>query len=307
MPRKLRVEEEGGLYHVINRGNYRQPVFSSVGAAQAFETALQQVVAKFGWRLHAYVLMTNHYHLALETPKPNLVDGMHWLQSTFATRFNRFRSERGHLFQGRYQALPIENAAALARVVDYIHLNPVRAGIVPVEQLGGFRWSSLRRFLKGDRWSGLVGDLVMPVWSLKDDVKGWTTYESRLRELAADAEEQQRQGFDQMCSGWAIGTAGWRAALAKQLSHKELVGISRQEARGVREDQWQAALVTRLAGLGRKPADLATLKPREAVAEWRLDLAVELRHIGAPYAWIAAQAGFPNPLSLKVLLHRRRR
>lgn len=307
MPRRLRVEEEGGLYHVINRGNYRQPVFSSVGAAQAFETALQQVVAKFGWRLHAYVLMTNHYHFALEIPKPNLVDGMHWLQSTFATRFNRFRSERGHLFQGRYQALPIENAAALARVVDYIHLNPVRAGIVPVDRLGGFRWSSLRKFLKGERWAGLVGDLVMPVWSLTDDVEGWTTYESRLRELAVDADEQKRQGFDEMCSGWAIGTAGWRAALAKQLSHKELVGISRQEARGVREDQWQAALATRLAGLGKKPADLETLKPREAVAEWRLDLAAELRHIGAPYAWIAAQAGFPNPVSLRVLLHRRRR
>jgi REP element-mobilizing transposase RayT len=64
-----------------------------VGAAQAFETALMQVVKRYEWRLHAYVLMTNHYHLALETPKPNLVDGMHWLQSTFATRFNRLLRE----------------------------------------------------------------------------------------------------------------------------------------------------------------------------------------------------------------------
>jgi REP element-mobilizing transposase RayT len=300
------MEEEGGLYHVINRGNYRQPVFGSVGAAQAFETALREAVKLSGWKLHGYVLMTNHYHLALETPKPNLVDGMHWLQSTFATRFNRFRAERGHLFQGRYQALPIEDAAALARVLDYIHLNPVRAGIVPVDQLAGFRWSSLRKFLKDERWPGLVGDLVMPCWSLTDDVKGWTSYDARLRDLAVDIEEQKRQGFDQMCTGWAIGTAGWRAALAKQLSHKELAGISRQEARGVREDQWQAALAARLIALGKTSADLVALKPREASDGWRLDLAAELRNLGAPYAWIAAKVGFPNVDSLKVRVHRRR-
>jgi putative transposase len=70
--------------------------------------------------------MRNHFRLVMETPEPNLVDGMHWLQSTFATRFNRLRGESGHLFQGRHQSLPIENSAALVRVVDYIHLNPVR-------------------------------------------------------------------------------------------------------------------------------------------------------------------------------------
>jgi REP element-mobilizing transposase RayT len=276
-----------------------------VGAAQAFETALMQVVKRYEWRLHAYVLMTNHYHLALETPKPNLVDGMHWLQSTFATRFNRFRAERGHLFQGRYQALPIEDATALARVVDYIHLNPVRAGIVPVEQLASFRWSSLRKFLKGESWPGLVGDLVMPVWNLTDDVNGWRSCEARLRELAVDAEEQKRQGFDEMTHGWAIGSAGWRAALAKQLSHKELAGLNRMEARGVREDQWQAALDSRLSALGKTPADLIALKPHEGGAGWRLDLAAELRAVGAPYAWIGAKLGFPKVDSLRIRLYQR--
>jgi hypothetical protein len=76
---------------------------------------------------------------------------MHWLQGTFATRFNRFRKERGHLFQGRYQAILIEDAAALARVVDYIHLNPVRAEQVTAEQMVDFSWSSLRLFVRGER------------------------------------------------------------------------------------------------------------------------------------------------------------
>ncbi len=118
MARKLRIQYEGAIYHVINRGNYRRDVFGTVGAAQAFETVVFEACKMHGWRLHAHGVMSNHYHLAVATPRANLVEGMHWLQSTFATRFNRLRQVRGHLFQGRYQALLVEDAAALARVVD---------------------------------------------------------------------------------------------------------------------------------------------------------------------------------------------
>jgi REP element-mobilizing transposase RayT len=105
-------------------------VFETVGAAQAFEATLAETCERHAWRIHAYVIMRNHYHLALETPGANLVQGMHWLQGTFASRFNRFRAVHGHLFQGRYQALLVEDASALQRVVHYIDLNSVRAGIV---------------------------------------------------------------------------------------------------------------------------------------------------------------------------------
>ncbi len=303
MARKLRLEEAGGLYHVINRGNYRQPVFGSVGAAQAFETTLRETVERFGWKVHAYVLMTNHYHLALETPEPNLVDGMHWLQSTFATRFNRFRAERGHLFQGRYQALPIEDVAALARVVDYIHLNPVRAGLVPTEQLAGFRWSSLRKFLRGERWLGLTGELVMVFRGLVDDESGWAGEAVRLCDLAADEAEQKLQGFGEMTKGWAIGTAGWRSALAKQFSQQDLAGMSREEARGLREDRWRAELTAGLTKHCKTPDDLGALKPRQGGEPWRLELAAQLRQVGVPYAWIAQKLGYPSAGSLRVRLH----
>jgi putative transposase len=83
--------------------------------------------------------MRNHYHLARQTPEPNLSIGMQWLQTTFATRFNRLRGENGHLFQGRYRAFVLENSGVWARVADYIHLNPVRAGIVPMEYAAQFR------------------------------------------------------------------------------------------------------------------------------------------------------------------------
>ena len=134
----------------------------------------------FKWRLHAHVVMRNHFHLALETPDGNLVTGMHWLQSTYATRFNRFRSERGHLFQGRYQTLLIEDAAVLGRVADHILLNPVRGGIVPPEHLAGFRWSSLRWFLKAPRPGCLHGNDVIGQHGLDDSPEGWKSYVALL-------------------------------------------------------------------------------------------------------------------------------
>ncbi len=149
MARRLRMQFEGAT--CSNRS----------GAAQAFEVALAEVAARYAWQVHAFVIMRNHFHLAVTTPQPNLVDGMHWLQGTFATRFNRFRIERGHLFQGRYHTVLVENAASLSRVVDCIHLNPVRTKIIPAEQIGNFRWGGaacavlrvpqdgLRRFVTG--------------------------------------------------------------------------------------------------------------------------------------------------------------
>ncbi len=145
MPRKLRVEYPGACYHVINRGNYRADIFATAGARAAFMRCLGEACKKSGWRLHAYVLMRNHYHLALETPAGNLVAGMQWLQATFANRFNNLRRERGHLFQGRYKALLVEPGEALGHVCHYIHLNPVRAGVVSVSGLKEFRDSSYWR------------------------------------------------------------------------------------------------------------------------------------------------------------------
>lgn len=155
MARRVRLEDAGNLYHVINRGNYRRDVFETEGAKEAFADTLDEGCRRYGWVVHAYVIMRNHFHLALETPEPNLADGMHWLGSTFATRFNRYRKERGHLFQGRYQSLLIEDAAALARVGAYIHLNPVRAHVVGPGEVASFRWSSLFRF---------VGTEARPPW-----------------------------------------------------------------------------------------------------------------------------------------------
>jgi REP element-mobilizing transposase RayT len=98
MARKTRIAYPGAYYHVINRGNYRSWIFESLGARVSFLECLSQTCESMGWRLHGWCLMGNHYHLCIETPSPNLVEGMKWLQSTFANRFNRFRKSNGHVF-----------------------------------------------------------------------------------------------------------------------------------------------------------------------------------------------------------------
>ena len=110
MPRQSRLEFAGACYHVINRGNYRRGLFAGEGAAAAFERVLDEACVRFGWRVHAYVIMRTHFHLALETPEPNLSLGMKWLQSTWVSRFNRLRRITGRPFQGRFKALHVEAA-----------------------------------------------------------------------------------------------------------------------------------------------------------------------------------------------------
>ena len=124
--------------------------------------------------MHGYVVMRNHYHLALETPEPNLVEGMQWLQSTYANRFNRFRGERGHVFQGRYQAIAVEDGAHLGAVAHYIHLNPVRARIVAVRQANDYRWSSLYFLAKRGARPGWLRleDALLAAGSLADGESG---------------------------------------------------------------------------------------------------------------------------------------
>ena len=119
----------------MSRGNYRKDLFTEAQTGVAFEKALFDACECCGWRLHAYVIMSNHYHLALETPNGNLVEGMRWLQGTFGNRFNKFTGERGHVFQGRYKALLVEPGRSLVGLVNYIHLNPIRAILVDLAHL----------------------------------------------------------------------------------------------------------------------------------------------------------------------------
>jgi len=142
MARKPRVEFSGALYHITARGNQRTDVFNSDADREYFLELLRRIASRLGWRIHAYCLMGNHYHLLVETPGPNLGKGMQALGTTYTQAFNRRNRKIGHLFQGRYKALIVEKESHLLEVSRYIVNNPVTASFV--EHPWEWPWSSYR-------------------------------------------------------------------------------------------------------------------------------------------------------------------
>jgi REP element-mobilizing transposase RayT len=136
MARSLRIEFPGAFYHVMARGNRREAIFVDDDDRRYFLKAVSEACGMTGWRVHAWVLMSNHYHFFIETPEPNLVAGMKWLQNAYTRRFNTRHRAWGRLFGDRYKSVIVEGKDPwyYTTLLDYIHLNPVRAGIVRVSQ-----------------------------------------------------------------------------------------------------------------------------------------------------------------------------
>lgn len=150
MARPLRIQYEGALYHVMNRGSARQPVFRCPEHYKIFIKLLIESVALWDIRIHGFSLLPNHYHLLVETPRANLSRAMRHINGVYTQRFNRHSHRDGHLFRGRYRAILVEEDAYLVELVRYIHLNAVRAGLAI--QPERYEWSSHRDYLKdGDR------------------------------------------------------------------------------------------------------------------------------------------------------------
>ena len=144
MARPLRLEFAGALYHVTARGNERRAIFlDDLDTDRAmFLDTLAQAVERFDWVCHGYCLMTNHYHLLIETPDANLSKGMRQLNGVYTQYLNRSHGRVGHLFQGRYQGILVEKEAYLLELARYVVLNPVRAGMVSTPE--DWHWSSYR-------------------------------------------------------------------------------------------------------------------------------------------------------------------
>jgi putative transposase len=140
MSRPLRIEYPGAVYHVTSRGNEKKPVFKTDTDRQNFLNALQHVNKRYNWICHAYCLMTNHYHLLIETPDGNLSIGMRQLNGIHTQLFNKLHGRAGHLFQGRYKAILIQKDSHLLEVSRYVVLNPVRAKMT--EKPEDYPWSS---------------------------------------------------------------------------------------------------------------------------------------------------------------------
>jgi len=144
MPRQVRIEFEGAMDQVMARGDRREAIVRDDGDRRTFVRTLGEASVRAGFRVHACVLMINHYHWLLETPKANLSRGMGWMQNAFARRMNTRHRLWGHVFGGRYKSILVEPGNCFLALLDYIHLNPVRAGMIrEAEGLESYTWSSV--------------------------------------------------------------------------------------------------------------------------------------------------------------------
>lgn len=145
MARPLRIEYEGAFYHLTARGNEKKAIFRDDNDRKVFFEYLKEQVLRYDIKVYCYCLMGNHYHLLIETPYGNLAKVMQILQTSYTVYFNRRHNRVGHLFQGRYNARLVQADAYLHRLSRYIHLNPVRAGIV--NNPAAYSWSSYKYFI----------------------------------------------------------------------------------------------------------------------------------------------------------------
>lgn len=311
MARKLRLEFSGACYHVINRGNYRRNLFDAGGAAASFELCLLEAGAKFRWRVHAFVIMRNHFHIALETPEPNLSVGMKWLQGTWAARFNRYRGEAGRPFQGRYKALHVEPGHALAQVSHYIHLNPARANVETAERLRNFRWSSLYWFLLRSRPACLEpSTILVESGGLADTDAGWKCYMDYLGVLAEEDVRRGQEKFGRLSRGWGVGSMDYLTALQRDLAEIapvapeppfELRGADRVAVLEARATLWEECLqrIARCLGI-----DLCNL-PAVKSAESKVQLAALMKlETSVSNVWLADRLKMGRPGSVTQFVRR---
>jgi putative transposase len=307
MGRKNRIESTDGLYHVINRGNYREAVFETEGARKAFESVLWEACERFGWELLAFAVMSNHFHLCLATPRGNLSIGMQWLQGTYAKRFNRYRKESGHLFQGRFKSLIVEPGRHLVDLVRYIHLNPVRAGLCPPESPSRYRWSSLYHFPKRRSRP----DFLKAWWmdyeeGLIDNAAGWRRYLAWLQTQVVEDPKEWEKLDKRLCRGWCISSPDFKKAIAADLvDEPDTVRLERDELNDFNRGIWSAALEACLGDLKMTADDVA--RSRYSVP-WKLAIASKLkRETAVSNAWLAENLnmGVPNSVSNLVGVYRR--
>jgi putative transposase len=210
MPRRLRVEFEGAIYHVMARGNARQKIVREDADRGRLIEGLEQTVSRCGRELACYVVMGNHLHLLVRTPRPNLGVGMQSFLSGYAIWAGRRWRRQGHLFQGRYRAEMIEDESYYWTVSRYIHLNPVRAGLVPRPEQ--WEWSSYPGYRDARRAAAWVAhDALLAAWH--GDQPGRDARRAYIRFVEAGLADPPPPPFREAFGGWVLGSERFLARL----------------------------------------------------------------------------------------------
>ena len=224
MARPLRIEYPGAYYHVTSRGNEQKPIFRDNEDRGRFLDLLGRAAEQFHLRVHAYVLMGNHYHLLIETPRGELNRALRYLNGVYTQSFNRRHRRVGHLFQGRYKAILVEKESYLLELSRYIHLNPWR--LRRSEDPFTYRWSSLMAY---------VGKAVIPPWLTVKEVlsyfgsKGKKGYRGFVLE---GIKRGVKTPWEEVRGQTVIGSEGF----VEEMVERYLKGMrDRKELSGIRE------------------------------------------------------------------------
>ena len=326
MPRSIRIEYPGAFYHVMARGNRREAIFHDEADRRFFLQTLGEACKMTGWRIHAWVLLSNHYHLFVETPDANLSRGMQWLQNTFTRRLNTRHRLWGRLFGDRYKAVLVEGQAGYyyETLLDYIHLNPVRCGLVRPqrkESLLDFPWSSAAQAYalppsKRPKW--LAAEDGLAVFGCADTPKGRRRWVERLdrrmveEDLGRCGHVELSEQVDARCShlrrGWYWGSEafaekllqlgqttlrrarhrGYRASLEKKAHDAARAEVLLRD--GLRAARLGAAEARRLPGSEARKVEIARIIWQETTV---------------PQSWLAEHLGMGSAANVSQQLRRR--
>lgn len=233
------------MYHVLSRGNEGRPIFADDRDRAVFLEVLGRMCARFNVEVFSYVLMDNHYHLLLRTPKGNLSKSMQWFGVSYTRYFNIRHGRSGHLFQGRFKAFLIENERYLVQASFYVHRNPLRAGIVP--RLAEYQWSSYPVYAyakKGPSW--LNTEVVLAQVSGADPV---TSYRRAVQSYA----EEKWSIWEEVRHGLVLGSKTFveriRREYLKGVPHREI-----PQQRALLRDESATEFLAE-AGLGARAQD----------------------------------------------------
>ncbi len=264
MARAWRIEYEGAFYHLLSRGNERGDIFIDDKDRLMFLDTVGEMSERFVIDIFAYVLMGNHYHLLVRTQRANLARAMQWFGATYSSRFNYRHARSGHLFQGRYKSIVVQNDAYVMQLSCYIHRNPLRAGII--KRLADYHWSSYRAYAygkKGPDW--LSTELILAQFAGKERHRFY-------REKVQRYSKEQKRLWEDFQHGCFLGSKKFVAQMRRRHlpdkphgeipGQKQLAGsfdpliILRKAAKMLNCDLRRLSKSGRLSGLEKDQRDL---------------------------------------------------
>lgn len=325
MARQQRIEFEGAFYHVMARGDRAEAIAETEEDREDFVSTMGRACERTGARIHAWVLMSNHYHWLLETPAGNLVETMRWFQYTYTRRFNVRNGRWGHVFGGRYKSVVLSSSDGdgdyFRILMDYIHVNPARAGMVdPSSGLGllDYRWSSLSQGYgvgeskRPGAWMDVASGLSL--FQCEDTAAGRERFVERLngranseRERAGVTRPDEQTLQSTLRRGWYWGSEALKESLlqhpVKESTEREYEFSEHGKARSERAAEEIVRVMAEEVGLDE--ADLETLPGSDPR---KVDIALELsRATAVSLTWIARRLAMRSASNVSQQLYRRRR